>query len=130
MALRMCESESESAFSYFHATRCYLEQHGKPVAFYSDKAGVFRVNAKRPKAGDGFMQFGRAMTELNIDVVCANTPVAEGRVERAHETLQDRLVNELRLRGISTIDAAAFDPRSAGARVNAPTVLERGGRAF
>jgi hypothetical protein len=40
MALRMCESES--AFSYFHATRSYLERHGKPVAFYSDKAGVFR----------------------------------------------------------------------------------------
>ena len=104
MALRMCESES--AFSYFHATRCYLEQHGKPVALYSDKAGVFRVNAKRPKAGDGFTQFGRAMSELNIDVICANTPAAKGRVERAHQTLQDRLVKELRLRGICTTDEA------------------------
>jgi len=104
MALRMCESES--AFSYFHATRSYLECHGKPVALYSDKAGVFRVNAKRPKAGDGFTQFGRAMTDLNIDVICANTPAAKGRVERAHQTLQDRLVKELRLRGISTMDDA------------------------
>ena len=104
MALRMCESES--AFSYFHATRSYLERHGKPVALYSDKAGVFRVNAKRPKAGDGFTQFGRAMSDLNIDVICANTPAAKGRVERAHQTLQDRLVKELRLRGISTMDDA------------------------
>jgi transposase len=104
MALRMCESES--AFSYFHATRAYLERHGKPVAFYSDKAGVFRVNAKSPKAGDGFTQFGRAMTDLNIDVICANTPAAKGRVERAHQTLQDRLVKELRLRGICAMDDA------------------------
>jgi transposase len=110
MALRMCESES--AFSYFHATRCYLERHGKPVALYSDKAGVFRVNAKRPKAGDGFTQFGRAMSDLNIDVICANTPAAKGRVERAHQTLQDRLVKELRLRGICTIDEAnAYLPK-------------------
>jgi len=104
MALRMCESES--SFSYFHATRSYLERHGKPVALYSDKAGVFRVNAKRPKAGDGFTQFGRAMSELNIDVICANTPAAKGRVERAHQTLQDRLVKELRLRGICAMDDA------------------------
>jgi hypothetical protein len=73
---------------------------------YSDKAGVLRVNAKSPKGGDGFTQFGRAMTDLNIDVICANTPAAKGRVERAHQTLQDRLVKELRLRGISTMDDA------------------------
>lgn len=104
MELRMCESES--AFSYFHATRSYLGRHGKPVALYSDKAGVFRVNAKKPKAGDGFTQFGRAMSDLNIDVICANTPAAKGRVERAHQTLQDRLVKELRLRDICTVDDA------------------------
>ena len=104
MELQMCETES--AFSYFDATRSYVERHGKPVAFYSDKASVFRVNAKRPKAGDGFTQFGRAMSELNIDVICAHTPAAKGRVERAHQTLQDRLVKELRLRGISTMQDA------------------------
>jgi transposase len=112
MALRMCVSES--AFSYFHATRSYLGRHGKPVAFYSDKAGVFRVNAKRPKAGDGFTQFGRAMSDLNIDVICANTPAAKGRVERANKTLQDRLVKELRLRGICTMeDANGYLPEFA-----------------
>jgi hypothetical protein len=56
-------------------------------------------------------QFGRALSELNIGILCANTSQAKGRVERAHETLQDRLVKELRLAGISTIDAAnAFLP--------------------
>jgi len=110
MELHMCESES--AFSYFEATRNYLTRHGKPVAFYSDKAGVFRVNAKQPKAGDGYTQFGRAMADLNVDVICANTPAAKGRVERAHQTLQDRLVKELRLAGVSSIEEAnAFLPQ-------------------
>jgi hypothetical protein len=46
------------------------------------------------------------MTDRNIDVICANTPVAKGRVERAHQTLQDRLVKELPLPGISTMQDA------------------------
>jgi hypothetical protein len=51
-------------------------------------------------------QFGRALTELNIDILCANSPQAKGRVERAFGTLQDRLVKELRLAGMSTVAAA------------------------
>jgi transposase len=109
MELLFCESES--AFSYFAAMRSYLEQHGKPVALYSDKAGVFRVNKKEPQGGTGVTQFARALGSLNIDILCANTPAAKGRVERAHLTLQDRLVKELRLRGISDVKAAnAFAP--------------------
>jgi hypothetical protein len=96
---------SESTFDYFESTRSYLRRHGKPVAFYSDKAAIFRVNAKDPRAGEGFTQFGRAMFDLNIEVICANTPAAKGRVERAHQVLQDRLVKELRLRNISDKDA-------------------------
>jgi len=109
MELLFCESES--AFSYFAAMRSYLEQHGKPVALYSDKAGVFRVNRREPRGGAGVTQFGRAMGSLNIEILCANTPAAKGRVERAHLTLQDRLVKELRLRGISdVVGANAFAP--------------------
>lgn len=96
---------SESAFDYFTSTRAYLEGHGKPVAFYSDKASIFRVAASEAARGTGITQFGRALSELNIDIVCANTPQAKGRVERAHLTLQDRLVKELRLRSISTPEA-------------------------
>lgn len=97
---------SESAFDYFRATKDYLETHGKPVAFYSDKHGIFRVNAKDAAGGDRVTQFGRVLSELNIDIICANSPQAKGRVKRAFGTLQDRLVKELRLAGISTMEAA------------------------
>jgi hypothetical protein len=97
---------SESAFDYFRATRSYLEAHGKPVALYSDKHGIFRVNRKDAAGDEGITQFGRALSALNIDIICANTPQAKGRVERAFGTLQDRLVKELRLAGISSIAAA------------------------
>ena len=103
--------ESESTFDYFAATRAYLERHGKPVAFYSDKHGVFRVNKKDAVGGDGMTQFGRALHALNIDIICANSSQAKGRVERANGTLQDRLVKEMRLSGIDTIAAGnAFLP--------------------
>ena len=65
--------ESESTFAYFHATRAYLEAWGKPVAFYSDKHGVFRVNHQGALGGDGMTQFGRALHALNIDIICANS---------------------------------------------------------
>ena len=97
--------ETELTFDYFQATREYLEAHGKPVAFYSDKHGVFRVNQTGAIGGDGMTQFGRALHALNIDIICANSSQAKGRVERANKTLQDRLVKELRLQGIGTIAA-------------------------
>src|SRR5712672_1995239 len=97
--------ESESTFAYFHATRAYLEAWGKPVAFYSDKHGVFRVNHPGALGGDGMTQFGRALDALNIDIICANSSQAKGRVERAHKTLQDRLVKELRLAGACDLAA-------------------------
>lgn len=104
--MHLAFARSESTFSYFQATRAYLEQHGKPLALYSDKASVFRVNSKDAQGSDGHTQFARAMFELNIDTFCANSSQAKGRVERAHLTLQDRLGKELRLRNISTIEAA------------------------
>jgi transposase len=102
----------ETFFAYFEATRHYFERYGKPVAFYSDKHGIFRVNQEQTVGlGSGLTQFGRAMQELDIQIICANTPQAKGRVERANQTLQDRLVKELRLRGISDLDNAnAFLP--------------------
>jgi hypothetical protein len=96
-------AESESTFAYFHAARTYLEAWGKPVAFYSDKHGVFRVNHPGALDGDGMTQFGRALHALNIDIICANSSPAKGRVERANKTLQDRLVKELRLAGAATL---------------------------
>jgi hypothetical protein len=102
---------SESAFAYFEALQGYLEAHGCPVAFYSDKHSVFRVARKEPKGGQGMTQFGRALAELNIEILCANSSQAKGRVERVNRTLQDRLVKELRMAKISDIVAAnAFLP--------------------
>lgn len=96
--------KSESTFTHFDATRGYLEQHGKPLALYSDKASIFSINNKNAAGGDGQTQFGRAMNELTG--ICANTSSGKGRVERAHLTLQDWLVKEMRLRKISTPEAA------------------------
>lgn len=108
MHLKMVESEN--TFAYMEATREYIERHGKPVALYSDKHSVFR-NSVASARGDGMTHFGRALEALNIEIICANSPQAKGRVERANGTLQDRLVKAMRLEGISTIAAAnAFLP--------------------
>ncbi len=102
---------SESAFSYFEALELYLHSHGCPVAFYSDKHSVFRVAKQEARNGQGMTQFGRALSELNIEILCANSSQAKGRVERANRTLQDRLVKELRLAGVATMDEGnAFLP--------------------
>jgi len=84
--------------------RAYFERYGKPVAFYSDKHGIFRVSPTSV-FGDNLTQFGRAMQALDIQIICANTPQAKGRVERANQTLQDRLVKEMHLLGTSNLEA-------------------------
>ena len=96
-------TERESFFSYAQAAEDYFRRCGKPVAFYSDKLGVFRVNQPSAGSSDALTQFGRAMQELDIQIICANTPQAKGRVERVIQTLQDRLPKEIRLRGISSM---------------------------
>lgn len=103
MHLRFCQSES--AFDYMLATREYVDKHGKPVAFYSDKHAVFRVSQAETRR-TGMTQFGRALHDLNIELICVNSSQAKGRVERANLTLQDRLIKEMRLENISGIDAA------------------------
>ena len=98
--------EAETTFNYFAGVRSYVSEFGKPLAFYSDKFGVFRVNIANALSGTGLTQFGRALKELEIELICAHSPQAKGRVERANQTLQDRLTKELRLRGISSLAAA------------------------
>lgn len=98
--------EAETTFNYFAAVRSYLSLFGKPRAFYSDKFSVFRVNIPNALSGTGLTQFGRAMKELGVELICAHSPQAKGRVERANQTLQDRLVKELRLRSICSVEEA------------------------
>ena len=97
---------AETTFNYFAAVRSYLTEFGKPLAFYSDKFGVFRVNMPNALSGTGLTQFGRALKELDIELICAHSPQAKGRVERANQTLQDRLTKELRLHELSSLAAA------------------------
>lgn len=103
--LELWFTPAETTFSYMEATEHYLRRAGKPLAVYSDKYGVFRVNKRDTLDPDALTQFGRALRELDIELICANSPQAKGRVERANQTLQDRLVKELRLRDISSIAA-------------------------
>lgn len=102
---------SETAHGYLTLLRAHILAHGLPLALYSDRHGIFRVNAKDLETGDGQTTFNRVTARLGIEQICATTPQAKGRVERANQTLQDRLVRELRLAGISDMAAAqAFLP--------------------
>lgn len=107
LALRFVTAETTRG--YMQTLGDYLEAHGRPVAIYSDRHSIFRVNRRD---GEGELtQFSRALATLDIAAIHANTPQAKGRVERANQTLQDRLVKELRLAGISDMETAnAFLP--------------------
>lgn len=108
---------SESTNSYFIATKHYLRVCGKPMALYSDKHGVFRVNTAHNGSGstndsNGLTQYGRALWQLGIELIPASCCQAKGRVEKANRTLQDRLVKELRLQGINNmVEANRFLPK-------------------
>ncbi len=100
--------EEETTIGYFRLMKEYIERHGIPGALYTDRYSVFKVNQGNE---ENDTQFGRAMKELGVELIYARTPQAKGRVERANGTLQDRLVKELRLQNISTIEEAnAFLP--------------------
>lgn len=94
----------EPTFSYW---RNYIENCGKPNAIYVDRFSTYSMNHKLAKENpDTLTQFERAMKELNIGIIHAHSPQAKGRVEKLFRTLQDRLIKELRLAGISAIKEA------------------------
>jgi len=95
---------TETTQGYFECARRYIKKYGRPLAFYNDRHSIFRVNKKG--IDQGKTQFKRAMEELDIEIICAHSPQAKGRVERSNRTLQDRLVKEMRLRGIKNIAEA------------------------
>jgi len=101
MTLRFVPSESTP--SYAQALRAYLLRHGLPMALYSDRHSVFRNNNSD---NPGTTQFARALERLGIEGIQASSPQAKGRVERANQTLQDRLVKAMRLAGIDDMHAA------------------------
>jgi transposase len=90
--------------------RHYLEQHGRPVAVYTDKASLFQIAPRaihhRDAPAEQLSQIGRALKELNIEWIAAHSPQAKGRIERAFQTAQDRLVKGLRQVGANDADTA------------------------
>ena len=101
--------KSEDRVTVMGLTKELIEENGRPGGVYTDKHSIYKVNRqptieeelkdKQPKT-----QYGRAMEELNIELICADSPQAKGRVERAFGIDQDRLVKEMRLEGISNME--------------------------
>lgn len=101
--------ESETTAAYMDVLGRWLGKYGRPVCWYSDRHGIFRAEEK-VSGYDGKRsvptQFSRALCELEVELILANSPQAKGRVERAWGTAQDRLVKELRLAGARTMEEA------------------------
>lgn len=94
---------NEGVVAVFTFWKGYVEEEGKPVAIYLDKFSTYKINHKSAVDNHEFMtQFQRAMLDLNINLISAHSPQAKGRIERLFQTLQDRLVKDMRLAGIHT----------------------------
>jgi len=105
--------EQEDAQGYFQLLRESVRKHGIPLSWYSDRHGIFQRNGKVPWTLEEELagrreptQVARALEELGITLIPANSPQAKGRVERCWGTLQDRLVKELRRAGACTLEDA------------------------
>lgn len=84
----------------------WLRRYGRPMAVYTDRHSIFEPQDKGKALPDGVTQFGRALAELDVELIRAHSPQAKGRVERLFGTAQDRWVKELRLAQVTTIDQA------------------------
>ncbi|MFC5509688.1 ISNCY family transposase [Massilia jejuensis] len=105
MALRFVDTET--TLGYMGLLEQYVLTHGLPAAIYSDRHSIFQVNrGDRQDVSHTQTQFARALEQLGIEGIQANSPQAKGRVERANQTLQDRLVKEMRLQGIDSQEQA------------------------
>lgn len=103
--------EAETTAAAYTMMERYVARHGRPLGLYVDKDSIYKVNreatADENLAHTGpLTQFGRAMSELDIELICAHSPQAKGRVERMNGTLQDRLVKAMRLKGIGDLESA------------------------
>lgn len=102
---------TETEEGYLTILEKHLKKYGRPKSLYVDKHAVFRVNREELKKGTGITHFGKVLKGLDIELICAHSPQAKGRIERNNGILQDRLVKEMRLAGIKNIDEAnAFLP--------------------
>lgn len=98
-------AKSESWKSIVQATINYFKMHGMPLSLYTDRGKVFKVNLNNDD-NEFITQYQRALNILNVQLIHAYSPQAKGRVERSFGTDQDRLVKELKLVGITTMNEA------------------------
>ena len=101
-AAKFCNHETTD--DYLGTLENHMTRYGKPNSCYSDKHQIFKVNNKKHFTGEEITHFGSVLKSLDIDLICANSPQAKGRVERANGILQDRLIKEMRLNNISSIE--------------------------
>ncbi len=97
---------AETTESYQEILEEHLSKYGRPLGLYVDKHSIFRTSRENSCAKETETHFGRVLRELDIELICAHSPQAKGRVERTNGVLQDRLIKEMRIRGINTIEAA------------------------
>jgi hypothetical protein len=103
---------TEGTEGYLTCLRAHLERYGRPIGLYVDKHTTFKVNREELKKGIGITHFGKVLKELGIELICAHSPQAKGRIERSNGVLQDRLIKEMRLEGVNTIEEGnAFLPQ-------------------
>jgi transposase len=95
---------TETSEAYMTVLRYYIKKFGRPVALYADKHGIFHINVKDKLEEGELTQIGRIAKTLDIELISANSPQAKGRVERAFQIFQDRLIREMRLEGVSSIE--------------------------
>jgi hypothetical protein len=101
--------ESETTDAYMDVLGRWIGKFGRPVSWYSDRHGIFRAEesvAGYDEKRSVSTQFSRAIDELGMELILANSPQAKGRVERLWNTCQDRLVKELRLAKAATLKEA------------------------
>jgi hypothetical protein len=92
--------------THMELLRIWLRRYGRPLGLYTDRHSIFEPQDKGQALPDGMTQFGRALQELNIELIRARSPQAKGRVERLFGTAQDRWVKEMRLAGVTTAEQA------------------------
>jgi hypothetical protein len=104
-------SEEETTHASYDVFEAWVQRRGVPQSLYVDRDSIYRCerepNVAEQIAGqEPLTQFGRAMRQLGVELILAHSPQAKGRVERVHGVLQDRLIKEMRLRGINDLESA------------------------
>jgi transposase len=94
----------EATEAYMKTLRRYIKKHGRPVAIYADKHSIFYISDKDKLEEGELTQFGRVAKTLDIELIAAHSPQAKGRVERVFQVFQDRVIKEMRLAGVSSIE--------------------------